>query len=61
MVQYVIEMGKKQVNARVADKLAGSIIELSNEKFSSNVIEKVSGQANKSSALTIICRKRRHR
>ena len=41
VVQYAIGLKDLQVNARITDKLAGSIVELSNEKFSSNVVEKV--------------------
>ena len=41
VVQYVIELKMLPVNGRIVDALRGSILELSNEKFSSNVIEKV--------------------
>ncbi len=40
MVQYVIEQRDLDVNAQIADQLSGTIVELSNEKYSSNVIEK---------------------
>lgn len=41
VVQYVLDLNSMSVNGRVVDKLKGFILELSNEKFSSNVIEKV--------------------
>ncbi len=41
VVQYVIELKFPAVNAQIADRLAGSILSLASEKFSSNVIEKV--------------------
>ena len=42
VIQYVIELKNMEVNGRIVDNLKGSILELSNEKYSSNVIEKVS-------------------
>jgi len=41
VMQYVLSLKNMNVNGRIVDKLKGSILELSNEKFSSNVIEKV--------------------
>ena len=41
VVQYVIELKSLDANAKIADNLSGSIKELANQKFSSNVIEKV--------------------
>jgi hypothetical protein len=52
VVQYVIELKMLPVNGRIVDTLRGSIIELSNEKFSSNVIEKVSTLQSKGSVST---------
>lgn len=41
VIQYVIELKDLNTNGRIVDRLKGTILELSNEKFSSNVIEKV--------------------
>ena len=41
VIQYVVDLKNMDVNGRIVDKLKGTILELSNEKFSSNVIEKV--------------------
>lgn len=41
VIQYVIELKNYDVNGKIVDKLKGLIYELANEKFSSNVIEKV--------------------
>ncbi len=42
VTQYVVDLKEQETNGRVVDQLKGSILELSNEKFSSNVIEKAS-------------------
>lgn len=41
VVQYVVDLKDMETNGHIIDKLKGTIMELSNEKFSSNVIEKV--------------------
>jgi pumilio RNA-binding family len=41
VIQYVLDLKDMNVNGRIVDKLKGIVMELSNEKFSSNVIEKV--------------------
>lgn len=41
VIQYVIDLKNFEINGKIVDRLEGSILELSNEKFSSNVIEKV--------------------
>ena len=41
VVQYTIELKQSSVNGRIVDKLQGQFARLSNEKFSSNVVEKV--------------------
>ena len=40
-MQYVVDLNDLNVNGKITDKLKGSILELSHEKYSSNVIEKV--------------------
>lgn len=40
VVQYVLDLKDFDVNTRVGQELLGSLIELCNEKYSSNVIEK---------------------
>jgi len=41
VIQYVVDLKNMEINGRIVDRLKGSILELSNEKFSSNVVEKV--------------------
>ena len=41
VVQFLLEKKDFTINKRIADQLKGSYLELSTEKFSSNVIEKV--------------------
>lgn len=41
VTQYVIGLKDMEINGKIVDRLKGGILELSNEKFSSNVIEKV--------------------
>ena len=41
VIQYVIELKDMATNGKIVDSLSGYILELSNEKFSSNVVEKV--------------------
>ena len=41
VVQFLLEKKDFAINKRIADQLKGSYLELSTEKFSSNVIEKV--------------------
>lgn len=40
VVQYVIDLKDFDINTRIGEQLLGSLIELGNQKFSSNVIEK---------------------
>lgn len=47
VIQYVIERKNIEINGKIVDQLKGSILELSSEKFSSNVIEKVNKFSNK--------------
>lgn len=46
VIQYVIELKNMEINGKIADKLKGFVFELATEKFSSNVIEKVSNVFN---------------
>ena len=39
-LQYVLELGQQEVNGSIMEKLVGHFPELSQQKFSSNVVEK---------------------
>ena len=41
VIQYIIDLKDQRINGNLVENLKGNIFELSNEKFSSNVIEKV--------------------